>query len=113
MHQKGDFMKIIFLIIGLMFFSGCISQVISKQEHIDAYVGSSIEGVRDLYKTPARRSIGFSKSEVFGWDETISQLSNEDQLYSFSNPYLDCKVEWIANKTGTILSGSYSGEDCK
>lgn len=98
------------LILGLLM--SCSSQVLSTQEHIKSYIGSSIYDAQRLYLTPHSQVSGAFEFKVYSLIESQKKFVDGDVQYTFSNPYLDCSIIYIANPEGIITSGSYLGEDC-
>ncbi|TLU61130.1 hypothetical protein FE810_15615 [Thalassotalea litorea] len=94
------------------FLSACVSQIATIDEHVSSYIGKPISQVQELYLTPQRASIGFFESKVFAWSEEQKKFENGDTLYSYTNPYKDCVINWVADKNNIIISGSYLGDGC-
>jgi hypothetical protein len=102
------------IVVPILFFflTGCVSQVVSIDVHVKGYIGSNILSAQELYTTPQRASIGFFESKIFAWSEEQKKFENGDTLYSFTNPYKDCVINWVADKNNIIISGSYLGDGC-
>ncbi len=95
-----------------LFATGCTSQILSTQEHVEAYYGSPISSAQQLYLTPSHQSISFWDSKIFAWTEQQTEHDNGDITHAFSNPYKDCTIEWTADSKGMIKSGNYRGTNC-
>ncbi len=91
----------VLLLFGLL--SACVSQIATIDEHVSGYIGKPISQIQELYLTPQRASIGFFKSKVFAWSEEQKKFKSGDTLYSYTNPYKDCVINWIANKDNIIM----------
>jgi len=96
----------------LLLTAGCTSQVVSTQTHVQSYVGSNISDVQNLYLTPHSQAIGLFDSKTYAWVETQQKFESGNTQHSFSDPYRDCTVIWVADQNGIINSGSYFGKDC-
>lgn len=105
-------MRILIASICCFLLFGCVSQVVSMDKHIDSFIGEDFSIIKGIYSKPSPQKSGFFKSATYSWNEKILPFTNGNKIYKYSNPYLDCEVNWEVNMSGKIIGGSYKGDDC-
>lgn len=96
----------------LMTVTGCTSQIVSLDTHVQSYVDSNIIDAQTLYLTPSRKALGLFETKIYAWQETQTKLDNGETQHAFSDPYRDCIITWVADSDGIIARGWYLGDDC-
>ncbi|KNH12151.1 hypothetical protein AB6C64_07595 [Vibrio cyclitrophicus] len=104
-------MRIIILAFAMLV-TACTSQIASKQDRLQKHIGSNITDIQALYLTERSRPISFWESRNYAWVETKKPLDNLNTLHAFKDPYRDCTINWIADKSGVIQSAIPIGTMC-
>ncbi|WP_157117796.1 hypothetical protein [Oceanicoccus sagamiensis] len=109
---RDDVMRVM-LLLCLVFAVSC-SQVVGMKQHQESLIGEDIEVVRNLYVKPYRAIAEKpGKTKVYSWNEKLTPISDGNKLYSYENPYRECTIYWVVDKSDVITKGYFEGSECR
>jgi hypothetical protein len=96
--------KLSVFVVGVVL-AGCVSQIVSLDEHVKGWVGHNIEEMKATMSRPN------SYASRIGWKEEIYNLPNGNWI--FVEPEPRCFIHWEVNQQGVIVGYKTIGESCK
>jgi len=101
--MKNLICVITFLIMGIL--SGCLSQVASFRDHINGWIGGSMDEYIEIGKMPHIDRSGYVGVEG------VTRLDNGNMLYEI--PFPECPAFFEVNPRGIIVAITTEGDrDC-
>ena len=83
---------------------GCLSQIVTLDEHIKSWLGQPIEEKRNILSRPG------SYASSIGWKEKTYRLDNGNWTY-VAPVRPNCLIHWEVSPQGTIVG--YKLEGCE
>jgi hypothetical protein len=96
---------IIFLLVQMMLFGGCMSQITPISKSSPTWIGRPIKDIQNLMA----RSDSYASS--IGWKENTYTLGNGNWVFvEPADP--KCFIHWEVNPGGTIVNFKTDGKQC-
>ena len=90
------------ILLMVIFFSGCVSQIPSLDEYTKSGIGQPVDGLRESAARP------YSYASRTGWKETTYRLDNGNWVYIESAKIArkDIYIHWEVNPQGIIIGST-------
>ena len=95
-----------YILIVVFIFSGCLSQIVSLEDHAKGWVGRPLEDLKVIVNRPG------SYASRIGWKEKTYQSNNGNLIY-IEPDHKDCFIHFEVNPQGLIIGYRTEGKGCK
>jgi len=96
--------KVILAVACVLTLNGCLSQIVSLDEHTKGWIGRNISEMKDIMLRPG------SYATSINWKENTYKLPNGNMV--FVEPEPRCLIHWEVNPQGIIVGYKTEGDRC-
>lgn len=96
--------KAILAVVCRIYLNGCVSQIVSLDEHTKAWIGRNVNDMKGIMSRP-----GSYASRVH-WRESTYKLPNGNMVFVEPEPH--CLIHWEINTQEIIVGYRAEGERC-